>query len=109
MQTIAKIIIGIASTIQLLIAILSFFMAGMFTGIFGPGLASLMSILPFILLLISILGFWSIIKNNRAGQFAYSILLALGWPAGTILGIITIVLLIAGGSTSTVKPVTENN
>jgi hypothetical protein len=96
MLTIAKIIIGIASGLIVLLAIMGVIMGGIFAGMFSPALASLMTIMPLILFAFSLLGFWSIIKNNRTGQFVFAIFLSLGWPAGTVLGVVTLVLLVMG-------------
>ncbi|MDC0610603.1 hypothetical protein OAP63_07695 [Vibrio sp.] len=101
MNTVAKILIGIVATLQAGLGILSLFLTGTFASFFGPELASLISVLPLILLVCAALGFWAISKNSRPGQFAFAILLLAGWPAGTVIGIVTILCLLIGGNDTT--------
>ena len=92
MGGIARFLIGAVSILLLILGIIGFVVSGMFASV--PGLPEwLIYIMPVLGIAFGILGFWSLATKNIAAQYAFSIFLLLGWPAGTVLGIIIIILL----------------
>ncbi|MBF9003275.1 hypothetical protein [Vibrio nitrifigilis] len=108
MVTLIKFLIGMASTIQVLIGLAGLFLSGLFASGIPAELGALISVLPIILVCLAGLGYWSIFKNNRAGQYSYSIVLLLAWPAGTIIGAILIGLLLATSGSASKTPAASN-
>lgn len=94
---------------MLLFTVAGFLLSGMMGSFgFSSAAGSLMTIIPILCLIMAILGIWSVVKDHQAGKYAYGILLLPGWPAGTIIGVVVIGLLLATQSKSA-QSVTEGS
>ncbi|WP_435952670.1 hypothetical protein [Dryocola sp. BD626] len=94
MNSTARIINGFCSIIGIFMGLLSFMLSGIFMMLF-PGMASfaaLISFMPFIIILLSIIGLFGSIKNNLKVQVAFDICLLPVWYVGTALGGICLIL-----------------
>ncbi len=103
MGALSKFLIGAVSVFFLLLGIAGILLSGLFASMIqGVGaLSSLMAFMPFILICLSVLGFWSVIKDVRPAQYTVAIFVLLGWPAGTVVGAIIIAtLLLSEGKAS---------
>lgn len=96
MNTLINILITIMSLFMLVFTAAGFFLSGVM-GSFGfdSSAGALMMIIPAICLIIAILGFCSVFKKHRPSKYAFSLLLLVGWPAGTIIGVVLLTLLFA--------------
>jgi len=92
MGGIARFLIGALSVLLLILGVIGFMVSGMFASV--PGLPEwLIYVMPFLALLFAILGLWSVVAKNIPAQYVFSIFILLGYPAGTVLGVILIILL----------------
>ena len=109
MKILSKFLIITLSFILLLMGVAGFFLSGAFSMSFPEAglLGSIMSILPVIATCVSILGFWSVIKNSKPGQYTFAILMLTVWWVGTVIGAITIVTLLMSKEQEELSSVAE--
>ncbi|AVO99082.1 TPA: hypothetical protein QCI11_004000 [Enterobacter ludwigii] len=88
MNVIARIINGFCSVIGVFLGLLGFLLSGVMAS-FVPEVAAftaLTTLLPFIIILLSVIGLYGVIKNNIKIQIAFDICLLPAWYIGTVIG-----------------------
>ncbi|WP_415884416.1 hypothetical protein [Neptuniibacter sp. QD34_54] len=95
MYTLAKILNFLMASLFTILGIAALLMGNFFAPFFPVDLAIVMSILPFLVTAMGIVGLWSIFTNNRSWQIAFSLFTAMFWYIGTIIGVLSLILLLA--------------
>lgn len=88
MNSVARIINGFCSVIGVFLGLLGFLLSGLMAS-FVPevaAFAALTTLLPFIIIILSLIGLYGVIKNNIKIQIAFDICLLPAWYAGTVIG-----------------------
>ncbi|WP_428945855.1 hypothetical protein ACQK5W_07695 [Pantoea sp. FN060301] len=88
MNSVARIINGFCCVIGVFIGLLGFLLSGLMVSLF-PGVevfAALITLVPFIVIILSVIGIYGVIKNNIKIQMAFDICLLPAWYVGTVIG-----------------------
>lgn len=98
MNSIARIINGLTSVSGILLGLLCFLLSGIASSFFPgmAGFAALVAALPVVIVFISVVGLYGVIKNNIKVQIAFDVCLLPAWHVGTLIGAISLLLFFIG-------------
>jgi hypothetical protein len=94
MNSIARMVNGIFSVIGILMGLTFFLLSGLMTAFIpnAAAYAAVTAMLPVIIIVVSIIGLYGVIRNNKKIQIAFDICLLPGWYVGTLIGGVCLVL-----------------
>lgn len=103
MISIARFINGLTSVLGILLGLLCFALSGIASSFFPgmAGFAALIAALPVVIVFISVVGLYGVIKNNARMQIAFDICLLPAWHVGTLIGGISLLLFFPGNKKGT--------